>query len=186
MYRSRLLKLRAAYTLIEMIVASTASSVLLVGMATSIVISSSAFDTSDGEIHQSIAAGQHADEIMTEMRYATRFHERTANTVAFNVPDRDGDGSEETLRYSWSGVAGEPLTKEFNGSSAAVLIPNVQALNFTYMTRTIASSIPPIVFTPQVVFEGFTEATSKEESNWLAMTIPPGESNGDLLIAALA
>lgn len=178
---------RGGYTLIEMIVASTASAVLMAGLAGSVVISSQAFDSSDGDVNRAISVGNIADEIMTDMRYATRFQERTATAVSFSVPDRDGDGSEETLRFAWSGTAGDPLTKEYNGSAATVLVNGVQTLNFDYMTRTIAGSIPPVVFVPAVVYLGFEEAREDDEDDELTIPTPePTEAaEGDLLIACL-
>jgi hypothetical protein len=48
------------------------------------------------------------------------------------VPDRTGDGNPETIRYAWSGTVGAPLTRQYNGGTAATIIDSVQALSFTY------------------------------------------------------
>jgi len=180
--------LRSGYTLVELIVASASSMLLLAGMGASIFIASKAFDESDSQAFTSVAAGNVADEIMTEMQYATRFHERTPYAVTFGIPDRDGDGSEEKLRYAWSGVAGDPLTKQLNGSDPpAVLVDDVQNLNFNFdfMTRTLIAP-PPVVVNREVVFEEFTEAKATSPVNSLAISKPAGTLEGDLLIAAVA
>lgn len=175
--------LRSGYTLVELIVASASSMLLLAGMGASIFIASKAFDESDSQAFTSVAAGNIADEIMMEMQYATRFHERTPHAVTFSIPDRDGDGSEEKLRYAWSGTAGDPLTKELNGSAAAILFDDIQNLDFTFMTRTLIAP-PPVVV--GVVFEEFTEEKLEIDGTSVEVPKPGGTIAGDLLIAAVA
>ncbi len=179
-------KIRGGYTLVEVVVASASSMLLLAGMGSSIFIASKAFDEGDSDATKSIAAGNVADEIMGEMQYATRFSERTPYAVTFNIPDRDGDGSEEKLRYAWSGVAGDPLTKELNGSAASVLLGEVTSLNFTYMTRAVIAPPPPVLVVPEVVFEEFTDAKESSDNDRVDISRPAGTSEGDLLIAAVA
>jgi hypothetical protein len=114
-------------------------------MGGSIFLASAAFDDSDSQAVKSIAAGSVADRVMAEMQYARRFSERTAHAVTFSVPDLDGDGSEDTLRFAWSGTPGDPLTESFNGGPASVLIEDVQDLNFNFMTRDVTAPPPPPV-----------------------------------------
>ncbi len=184
--RGRRQYLCSAYTLIELLVASAASTVVMGGMAGSIYIGSLAFDDGDSQSAKAIAVRNITDGIMYEMQYATRFYERTPRAVTFAVPDRDGDGSEETFRYAWSGVVGDPLTKELNGSAPAVLLASVKNLNFTFMTRTLIAPPLPVFLVPQVVFEEFTEAKLSSNGLALAVPVPPGTVAGDLLIVAMA
>ena len=176
---------RSGYTLVELVVATASSMLLLAGMGGSIFVASRAFDEGGSQSVTADAAGNVAEDIMAEMQYATRFYERTPRAVTFNIPDRNGDGSEEKFRYAWSGVAGDPLTKEFNGSPASVLVDKVQNLNFTFLTRTVIAP-PPVVVRYDVVFEEFIEAKRGVDGMSLAVSKPGGTVAGNLLIAAVA
>ena len=76
-----------------------------------------------------------ARQISTELAVATTVTERTANSITFTVPDRNGDASPETIRYAWSGVAGAPLTRSYNGSTAVTVAQNVYYFNLDYIMR---------------------------------------------------
>jgi hypothetical protein len=68
------------------------------------------------------------------------FSERTANAVTFKVPDRTGDELPETIRYSWSGTAGDPLQIEYNGSAPATLVADVNQFDLSYSLRTMTGT----------------------------------------------
>lgn len=174
----------SGYTLVELIVAMASSMLLLAGMGGSIFIAAKAFDEGDSQTFTAVAAGNVADDIMAEMQYATRFYERTPYAVTFNIPDRDGDGSEEKFRYAWSGVAGAPLTKQLNGSAATVLVDRVQNLNFTYLTRTLPALPPPVV-SNVVVFQEFIGKNQNVDGTDLTIDLPKNTAAGNLLIAAV-
>lgn len=130
-------------TLIELVIASACATMLLAGLASSIFISSRAFDEHGAETAKTRAARSVVNEILADMQYAIRFSERTGNAVAFTIPDRDGDMVPESVRYAWSGIVGAPLTKELNGSPPAVLLSSVQNLDLSFLTRTIGPPPPP-------------------------------------------
>ena len=178
-------RLRSGYTLVELVVASASSMLLLAGMGGSIYFASQALDPDDSKTHKTNQAGIKVNHLMSEMGYATRFYERTPHAVTFAIPDRDGDGSEEKFRYAWSGVPGDPLTKELNGSAPSVLVKDIHGINFTYMTRSVIAP-PPVVVAREVVFEEFTETILNPKSNSLTIAKPSGVVAGDLLIASVA
>ena len=84
-----------------------------------------------------------ADEIAADLRMALAITEQTPTAITFTVPDRNGDGSPETIRYAWSG-AGTPLTRQVNGAPvpAAPIAQNVQVFDLQYLART-AGPPPP-------------------------------------------
>ncbi|GAB5407270.1 MAG: hypothetical protein Aurels2KO_55010 [Aureliella sp.] len=169
-----------------MIVASVSATTLVAGLASSIFIISRAFDDADGITVRNLDAVFAVDEILTDMQFATSFTERTTTSVEFRVPDRDGDGSKETIRYAWSGTAGDPLTKAYNGSAPVSVLDNVADLNLGYVTRTLRGVEAPIIFVPEVVFEGFEETHLKTASDGISLTVPSGVAADDLLIAVIA
>ena len=122
----------------ELLMASAASSVLLAGMASSIYIASQALNIDEGVSVVRSRNLQAMDQVLRDVCHAITFTERTATAITFTVPDRDGDGTVETLRYSWSGTTGDPLNYEYNGASGGAVIDDVRSLNFTYLTRTVS------------------------------------------------
>lgn len=146
-------KSRSGYTFLELLVASALGSVLLGGMASAVYIASQAMDIDDGNAADKMANTRAIDQILRDVRHATAFTERTATAMTFAVPDRDGDGASETIRYAWAGSPGDPLTYELNGSSGEPLVTNVGVLDFGYITRLMTApaidggtSAPTILF----------------------------------------
>jgi len=93
---------------------------------------------------QRAEADQVLDKFVADVEHAISFSERTANAVTFTVPDRDGNGLPDTIRYAWSGTPGDPLTYEYNGSVAEKIAVDVHNFNLASMTRLmIAPVIPP-------------------------------------------
>ena len=104
------LQQRGGYTLVELMVALSASVVLMGGMASAVAVSTRSLSLADtGSGARAISTDVQRD-FLADLQRATGFTERTANAVTFTVPDRTGDGRPEKLRYAWSGTAGAPLT----------------------------------------------------------------------------
>ncbi len=179
---------RRAYSLVELLVASAVSTLLLAGMASSIYIASQALDIDQGTSAVRSANLRAIDQVLRDVRHALAFTERTATTMTFAVPDRDGDGANETIRYAWSGIAGDPLTYELNGASGGPLIRRVDNIDFTYLTRTMTAldlSGSGGGASSTITFEEFTD--QQEESGVTSTTLdtPPGTTENDLLIAVV-
>ncbi|MBM4074622.1 MAG: hypothetical protein FJ267_03150, partial [Planctomycetes bacterium] len=82
-------------------------------------------------------------DLLADLQRATGFTERTAKAVTFTVPDRDGNGRPETLRYAWSGTAGNPLTLQVNGGPVQNIALNVQQFALSYQTKSLVAPIVP-------------------------------------------
>jgi len=63
--------------------------------------------------------------------------------VDFTVADRDGDDVVETLRWEWSGTAGDPLTRQYNGADPVALLEGVQGLTLTYHVDLLTEEVTP-------------------------------------------
>ena len=65
-------------------------------------------------------------------------------SIEFTVPDRSdpADGTPETIRYSWSGDAGDPLLRRYNGSNPAVVADDVHHLDLSMVTRSVIGATP--------------------------------------------
>jgi hypothetical protein len=164
---------------------STAA-LLLAGLTSSLYISTKTLTPDATATSESNRSSLALTRIATDLRLALNFTERTATALTFTVPDRTGDGVVETIRYSWSGTAGNPLLYQFNAGAAVTMATNVQQLNFSALTRSIpatstglASTIIAYASPP----EGKTPGTAGTSVTILR---PTGLVPGNLLIAAVA
>ena len=132
----------SGYTLIELMVSMATASFIIGGLASSLYIASRGFD--QGGMAQRTEADRVLDRFVADAEHALSFSERTATAAAFTVPDRNGDGQPDAIRYAWSGTPGDPLTYEYNGSAPETIAEDVHHFNLTGVTRFMAApEIPP-------------------------------------------
>lgn len=115
-------------------------SVVLVGAHSAIMIAAKAVPAPDDRVAINAAATKALSAIADEIGVGTSFTVRDATGVAFTVPDRTGDGLDDTLRYAWSGKPGDPLTFAINGAAPTTLVPEVQTFALAY--ETAAKALP--------------------------------------------
>ncbi len=118
---------RRGYTLIELITALLAASVLIAGLSSTIFIAVKASDTSLTPAAAAIKGNIAVTNLLADIEFAESFGEVSANSITFSVPDRDGDSISETIRYSWSGTPGGSLTRQYNGGTVAKVVHDVYA-----------------------------------------------------------
>jgi type II secretory pathway pseudopilin PulG len=155
---------RRGYTFIELIVTMASSAILMAGLASVLFIASKAITPDATATQDANRSSLALAQMMSDVRLAMDFSERTARAVTFTVPDRNADGDVETVRYSWSGTSGDPLLYQYNSGSAVTLLADVKAFNLTALTRTIAADslgAPPTA----VAYQSFAE--SKAAAMWL-------------------
>lgn len=121
---------RAGYTLLEMVAASLGAGILLVGLSSSLFIALRATETSQTPTTFLIKANEAILELEADLEFALAFTERSSRAMTFLVPDRDGDGDVETIRYAWSGTRGDPLTRQYNGGAIANFAENVHVFQY--------------------------------------------------------
>lgn len=178
---------RPGFTLVELLVTIVATSVLMAALMSCILIAGHALDEDRIVSARQLQAGKSLDHVLVNLRDAMSFSERTANAVTFQVPDRTGDELPETIRYSWSGTAGDPLRMEYNGSAPETLVADVNQFNLSYSIRTMTGTgFAKGILTPPPNFETFAEAKRPNPFFSTLLPSPPGLVEGDLLIAAIA
>ena len=130
-------RLRRGYTTLELVVNLASASVLLMGLASTVYISTFAFS----DVHESRALSGAAEvqaDMMADLQCATSFISANADEITFTVPDRNGDGVEETISYFESNSPEGRLMYSMNGAPAGVLLDNLEECRFRYLSRTIA------------------------------------------------
>jgi len=126
----------AGHTLLEMVTALAIVGILVLGMASAMLVASRAVDP-DTRPRATHAAAEAAAQVLRELEFATGFTEHAAHAVTFTVADRSGDAVEETIRYAWSGAAGDPLTRICNGGAAVTIIDDVRECELTYDLKVV-------------------------------------------------
>src|SRR6266567_831775 len=99
---------RRGFTLLEVVVSASILSMVMLGLASTMVIAGKAVTKTTSDV-SSGATAQAAQLFIRELKTAVSVTEMTATAITFTVPDRTGDGIAETIRYAWSGVAGGAL-----------------------------------------------------------------------------
>lgn len=159
---------RRALTLIEMLVSLAILGVILGAVGSVMVLSAKALPSGSEPTAVSSSARDSLRGLVAEAELATSFTTATARVMVFTLADRDANGSAETVRYEWSGTAGDPLTRVYNSGRTDTVIPGVQSLTFTYETEA------------DTVDAGTTSATSPEVCFFTNTTGTTGESSFDL------
>jgi hypothetical protein len=118
-----------------MLVSLAASSVLVGGVASAVFVATQAVVAPSGPTGAAAASASRAAELLAELHFAATVTERTATSVTVTVADRTGDGLAETVRYAWSGTAGDPLTRQYNGGTVAVFAADVHRFSLSYRGR---------------------------------------------------
>ena len=134
-----------AFTLVELVASLAITTVLLGGIASTIVIASHALP-SDQDPNRAVIDAYHATEqIADELFVAQSVTQRTAAMLEFTVADRDQDAIAETIRYEWSGTAGDSLMRTYNGGTAVTLVADVNEFALSYATRKTSATITQTV-----------------------------------------
>lgn len=131
----------SAYTLIEAMVSLVVVSTIMGATVSTMVVASRAVGGgTTGGLAKISQSNEVAGQIASELSLALSFSVRTDTVVAFTVPDRNGDGQPESIRYEWSGVAGDPLTRQYNGGTQATIAENVHHFSLSYLLKTVPAA----------------------------------------------
>ena len=131
---TRLARKQPGYTLIEVLVSSVSASILMAGLASALFLAGRALEGGSAAADRSRAAAAQS-ELLTDLEHATSFSERTDEAVTFSVPDRDGDGTDETLRYAWSAANGGELLLSIDGGAPAPVLSGVKSFRLDWFSR---------------------------------------------------
>lgn len=129
---------RPGKTLVEVMVCLPLVAVLVAASSSSIYVASRAQVLDEGLLRERFEGGLAAARIAGDLRLATSCSRREARGAEFTVPDRDGDGIEERIRYEWSGVPGEPLLSQFNDGPSEVIAGGVRHFGLEYFLQAAA------------------------------------------------
>lgn len=140
---------RRGMTLVEVLVSAAILAILMGGMASAVVLTSRAVPTtsatrSEAEVQASVARA--LDQMEADLLCAKTITELTATSITMTVADRGhGTAGDETIRYAWSGVVGDPLTRQYNSGTAMPIVEKVRSLVLSSTTAATWLQSPPRV-----------------------------------------
>ncbi|NNM24500.1 MAG: prepilin-type N-terminal cleavage/methylation domain-containing protein [Phycisphaerales bacterium] len=142
--RHRASRARHGFTLIELILATGITTLLVGGLASAILLATRSIDTGVSPVADTRSANDTLDWIETDLAFATTA-ETSPHELALTVPDRnDADLLPETIVYRWSGIPGDPLLRRYNADPEVTIASAVTDLEFFPPTRTTEpSQVPP-------------------------------------------
>jgi hypothetical protein len=127
-----------------MVVAIAMFALVAVALQSAVLLASKALPDRNGVGANQLAATRFAERINSELTYALNVTELTATSIAFTVADRDNDAAEETIRYAWSGVAGDPITRQYNGGKQHAALDDAREFALAYDRR---AELQPATYT---------------------------------------
>lgn len=158
---------RRGFTLIEVTMTLLVMSVVLIATGSVIALSAKAATAALKPADARAAASDAADRIMAELQYATSVSEMTSQAVTFTVADRNNDGSPETIRYAWSGLAGSPLTRSYNGGTPLNVGSGLSTfvLSYTQASQTSNTTTSNTSTSAETLLSGFSGWTGITPTN---------------------
>ncbi len=131
---------RPGATLVELVVSMAAATILMGGLASAVVLATRALPENRGVLENVTAASQVGQQVAADLSCAIAVLSRSTRAIELQVPDRNGDAGPETIRYAWSGTAGDPLYRQYNGNTAAAILDNVGLLQLDYETVSVTTT----------------------------------------------
>jgi prepilin-type N-terminal cleavage/methylation domain-containing protein len=131
---------RRGFSLVELVLACALLAILLAAGRGAIGLANKA--ARSDSVDRSVSLSAALNEISGDVACATLILDVGSNAIGVIVPDRNGDGEEETLEYSWSGTAGDPLLRSLNSGSAEIVVASVHSFAVESAQQTI--SVPAV------------------------------------------
>ena len=175
-----------AFTLVELVLSLAIATVLLGGMTSALLLATRALPGDTRPVDVLTAQTQVAADICGELSCACNILERAPHAVSFTVPDRNGDGSPECIRYAWSGTPGEPLTRTFNHGTPVTVLADVHEFALAYDVATVDETYPgPPVESAEISLSSrtsslFTGNCDLKEKTWVGQYFCPSFPAGTL------
>lgn len=169
--------LRRAMTLVELVVSLTIVSVLMGATGSIIVLAARAIPDGQSPTDKQVSLGVALDRMTEELGYATGVTALTSWTVEFTTADRTGDGLDETIRYEWSGTAGDPLTRSVNGAPPVTVAENVLSFALSWNAEESAETLTSEQTQSDVLLSRFAGTGTVDgpisQAFWIAQHVRP-------------
>ncbi|TWU49398.1 type IV pilus modification PilV family protein [Rubripirellula reticaptiva] len=171
---------RQAFSLIELVVAMLAATVLLVSLAGSIAVTSQLLEP-DEKANQRRQATEITDRIANDLRYATQFTTHPSSN-GFSVQRIDPfTQSVQSIQYVSSS---SELTRTADDSPTITLNATIDSTATVTDTFTQTATTTPSASSPRL--RSMTVASTSDSSTSLSLDIPAGVMPGDLILICVS
>lgn len=136
------LRRHGGFTLAEVVAALGIMTILLGAIGSALIVAIRALPNGSSPLEAVARGGSALEQIASELHTATAVAAASDKVIEFSVPDRSGDGAPESIRYAWSGTAGDPLTRSYNGGAATDFVPGVHDFDLAYRLVTHSEERP--------------------------------------------
>ena len=121
------------FSLVELVLSMAVMTVVMAGTASVVLLASHALPSAESPARALAQSSDVVGEVAGELLYATSITEKSATAVTFTVSDRGhGDPGPEMIRYAWSGTAGDPLNRQYNGGNVVTVVEDVREFALSY------------------------------------------------------
>lgn len=156
---------RRGYSLIELVVALSVSTLLLGALGSAVVIAATALPGQGGGATGSVLdAARGLDTLAGELEQAVYAPEMAATAVGVVLPDSDGDGAPEVVRHAWAGTGGDPLTRVEDGGDAEDVLDEVDGLTLGYESVSRVETYPGAIVTTSGVLDAFPAVVGRSNT----------------------
>lgn len=142
--------------MLELMVSLPTATILIGAMATCVTIMMRAKSQDETLFRSAYDLSTAATQIASDVESATAHVSSSATHIEFVVPDRDGDGLPEQMRYEWGGTNGANANKilwKYNQQPLATLFEDVGEFNLQKSTVTVPVTVSNHLFSERAVLK---------------------------------
>jgi hypothetical protein len=132
--------------MLELVISVQTATLILAGMFTCLALVGQSTryksETGDARFWGALVTERMVDDLSQALSIA----ERSATAIEVTVPDRNGDGMDDKVRYYWNAQAGTPLWYRLNDQTPEAIWASVQqlALNYPMTTQVLPARQPSL------------------------------------------
>jgi hypothetical protein len=150
--------IRRGFSLLEAVAALAVTSIIVLSIGSALLLAGRAMPDVHSPTADCLAGADAVEPMLAELQYAIAINQRSARLIEFTVSDRNGDGFPEVIHYEWSGTAGDPLTRTYNGGAAVTVIANVRDFSLSYDLQTTSTQVPQGNESAETLLIGYSSA----------------------------
>ena len=147
---------RRGVTLLELMVSLPTATILIGAMAACVTLMMRAKSQDETLFRSAYDLSQAATQIASDLESATAHVSSSATHMEFVVPDRNGDGLPEQMRYEWSGTIGANANKilwKYNQQPLEVLFEDVGEFSLQKNTTSVPVTVSNHLFSERAVLK---------------------------------
>lgn len=170
---------RRGFTMIELVSSMAGASLLLAGLGVAMLVTNRALEDAATPDARAETIEAIADRIADDARYATSIVQDD-QTITMTIPDRDGDGLNESVAYE-SSMGG--LTRSHSLNPPVTFLATAPSMTLRVDGYTSPTEIIPPA---PVQLLGWAQAATTSRTWALNVEMPSGTRSGDLLVLVTA